>query len=483
MSEYGSIFTKSSTKSQLKELNKNYEGRKMWQELYASADLAKQSMMEDAEYSYSSDVAEAYKVAQLNKNTIAFSNLGTGYKEELMSQLDNDLMQAYNSYKQNKLGQLSTIAKTSANQINSITEALDTQAENTTLLANSTYDYLQYLYDRAYNEDNPDMKLQDLFNNNMQWNKFLQKNELLDAEGNVMVDEEGNALYDTSLRDMNALKAEHFDKNGNITIKGMDFYDQMINQLGIQEGSDYGYYKWLNDTNPELYEWSQTYNPYDYTEAGTNIGSFKTLFGMTSTDEKYEFIERFGGLNEEEIDTMFSKFKNNAKTLSDAISTSNIDEYATNVKNITNELKSLANDLGMEDDFGEIIGGWDNLNNILDDYYSGSISTDELNAMIQERSITDTLSYTGLGASAGAIGGSVVPGIGTAIGAVAGGIVGALTALISSISYESRTKKYAQQVNENYANKMRDEYVNLVTKMTEYAQLKRRNVEMNYNKK
>lgn len=50
--------------------------------------------------------------------------------------------------------------------------------------------------------------------------------------------------------------------------------------------------QYLEETNPELAEWARSYNPYDYTKAGTNEGTFKTLTGRSSTDFDWSPLER-----------------------------------------------------------------------------------------------------------------------------------------------------------------------------------------------
>ena len=45
MSEYGMIYDTSSIKQQLKEANRDYIGRKTWENLYAGIDIAKKQQI------------------------------------------------------------------------------------------------------------------------------------------------------------------------------------------------------------------------------------------------------------------------------------------------------------------------------------------------------------------------------------------------------------------------------------------------------
>ena len=80
MAKYGMIFDTSDIKSQLAQANRDYYGRKVWENLYGSIDYAKQKQLGKLQQDYSSAVNEAYASAHLANRNIAASNLGGGYK-------------------------------------------------------------------------------------------------------------------------------------------------------------------------------------------------------------------------------------------------------------------------------------------------------------------------------------------------------------------------------------------------------------------
>ena len=115
----------------------------------------------------------------------------------------------------------------------------------------------------------------------------------------------------------------------------------MINQLA-SEGRGISFAQWLAGNDEKLYEWSRSYNPYNYTEAGTNLGSFKTMVGLTSADEKYTFMERFGGLSKSDVNNMYSGFTNKLNELNKKISSSS----GKDSKQIASEFTGLTAEIG-----------------------------------------------------------------------------------------------------------------------------------------
>jgi hypothetical protein len=48
-----------------------------------------------------------------------------------------------------------------------------------------------------------------------------------------------------------------------------------------------GFDQWLSDTDAELRDWAVTGDAYNYTKAGTNFGTAKSLLGLESTDQSH----------------------------------------------------------------------------------------------------------------------------------------------------------------------------------------------------
>ena len=353
------IISTDKIKSQLRELNRNYEGRQTWNELYAGVDLAEKQAVNQATSSYESDVLDAYISAFKTRSQVANSNLGSGFKEAAIADLDYDLAEAFNSYKQNYASQLSTIGQNALDAKTAIDEELTTYSTNVANYQKSMYGYLTDLYNRAYGlntyEDvGEDLKLKELFENDMLWNRYTnaEYQYQTDDNGNIIYDEKGkpivvkdekgnDVISGRKLLTEEELYSSLYDKENNIKESGVDFYDQMLNQLG----TNYSFDAYLNKTNPELYSWSQQASVYDYNKAGTNQGSFKTLMGLDSQDYEYKYVERFGGISEEtmksymnELGSALTKLSNTGE---DEDTNSIISEYESIISTLNENINAL----------------------------------------------------------------------------------------------------------------------------------------------
>lgn len=489
---YGYLQTKNNVAKQLKELNRDYYGRKTWSQLYGSVDMAEQSYISSLTQDYAKDVSDAYASSFRQMGAINNSSLGQGFKEDAIADLDLALSEAYDSYRRNYLSNVSTVQQNSEEARLQIDNTLLQEAENYSNLQNSIYPYLQQLYDRSQglNDYELDLNLQKRFNEDPSWSKYLV--DVKDEEDNVvskrlMTEQE---LYERNF-DMDA------NGSGMINKSGIDFYDQMLNQLS-QEHEGYGYYEWLSKENPELYDWALSKNNYNYTESGTNLGTFKTLMGIQSTDDEYKFIERFGGLKQDEVDAMFNKFTSKIEDLQSKISTDHAnlkDDVIEPVRELTKEVRTVANELGIQDEVESALGmSWEEFENILTEqsvnyvtnlesfgHFAGStVAAGAAGAAVGGK-IGSSLG-SGVGALAGTVAGTAVaPGAGTAagasggaasgatIGGTAGAIIGAVISVFGNIlSYSNYSSK--QQVdNKTLAQSSVDAYNNLLIALLSVA--------------
>lgn len=491
MAGQGYVFTKDVAKQQLKNMNRTYEGRKTWNEYYGAVDIAGQSAINQATRNYESDILAAYKTAQQNANQITDSSLGEGFKQDLLADIDTSLMEAYQAYQNNYATNIQNIESTIDAQKANIDAALDVQAENTAKISETGYDYLLDLYNRAYGLDTyenvgGDDKLAKLFENDTQWNKYI----VADGDSSKLIDkyELYNSLFDT-------------DENGNkyLNVKGTDFYDQMINQLGTQLGYEYGYYEWLSKNDEDLYKWSQEVNPFDFTNAGTNMGTFKTMLGMESTDHKYEFIERFGGMSSEEIDAKFKEFEESVKftgfNAEDINKGKNIDAITESVDNAFANITKWAEDLGIYDELdkeisaydenGNVVTGWDNVQKVIKRNYEYMYNKDEISREVGKAVTADyakNVSAVALtGASIGAIGGPAAP-VTVTLGALIGAAVGAVGSTLSLNKTVNTARTEHQQSNAQYVDTLKTDYLNLLEAMSNYAKQKAKSTQNNnYN--
>ena len=471
MAKYGMIFDTSDIKSQLAQANRDYYGRKVWENLYGSIDYAKQRQLGKLQQDYSSAVNEAYASAHLANQNIAASNLGVGYKTAASEANDLALEEAYNSYRQKYLAGVSEVESLSAKQTQNVTNALSEQAKYESEFAEKPYEYLQYVFNK-YSEGD---RANNIFYNEELWKRYT--NEVKDEAGNLTGERELKSWEEIAnygaYEEVEGKKqwTGLFDNSGNLTIKGVDFFDQMINQLAY-EGRGISFAQWLAGNDEKLYEWSRSYNPYNYTEAGTNLGSFKTMVGLTSADEKYTFMERFGGLSKSEVNNMYSGFTNKLTELNKKISSSsgkNAKQIASEFTGLTAEIGKLTKQLGITSDIENELGmSLDDLGKYLANNASAAVSNGDIWLQGVQTALTSIGSGAVIGAKAG--GGK---------GAIAGAIVGAIVGSAFAAAEAEGTKTQ----NKELAKASRDAYDNLVTTLITYSQNKQREAQINYYKK
>lgn len=476
MAKYGMIFDTSDIKSQLAQANRDYYGRKVWENLYGSIDYAKQKQLGKLQQDYSSAVNEAYASAYLANQNIAASNLGVGYKAAAYEENDLALEEAYNTYRQKYLAGVSEVESLSAKQTQNVTNALDEQAKYESAFAEKPYQYLQYVFDK-YSEGD---RANNIFYNEELWKRYTK--EVKDEAGNPTGERElksweeiaNYGAYEDIAGESGNIERQWtglFDKSGHLTIKGVDFYDQMINQLAY-EGRGISFTRWLAENDEKLYEWAKAYNPYDYTTAGKNLGSFKTMVGLTSTDEEYTFMERFGGLSKSDVDNMYSGFTNKLTELNKKISSSSgkdSKQIASEFTGLTAEIGKLTKQLGITADVENELGmSLDDLGKYLANNASAAVS----NGDIWLQGVQTALTSIGSGAVIGAKAGG---GKGAIAGAIVGAIVGSAFAALEAEGTKDQNKELAKA--------SRDAYDNLVTTLITYSQNKQREAQINYYKK
>ena len=475
MAKYGMIFDTSDIKSQLAQANRDYYGRKVWENLYGSIDYAKQKQLGKLQQDYSSAVNEAYASAYLANQNIAASNLGVGYKTAASEANDLALEEAYNTYRQKYLAGVSEVESLSAKQTQNVTNALDEQAKYESAFAEKPYEYLKYVFDK-YSEGD---RANNIFYNEELWKRYTK--EVKDEAGNPTGERElksweeiaNYGAYEDIAGESGNIERQWtglFDESGHLTVKGVDFYDQMMNQLAY-EGRGISFGSWLAENDEKLYEWAKAYNPYDYA-AGTNLGSFKTIVGLTSADEEYTFMERFGGLSKSDVDNMYSGFTNKLTELDKKISSSS----GKDTKQIVSEFTGLTAEIGkLTDQLGITSDVENELGMSLDDlgkYFASNASAAVSNGDIWLQGIQTAVTSIGSGAVIGAKAGG---GKGAIVGAIVGAIAGSVAATLEA--------KNTKEQNKELARASRDAYDNLVTTLITYSQNKQREAQINYYKK
>lgn len=486
------IFDTNTIKSQLSEANRDYIGRKTWENLYGSIDLAKQAQTSQLESDYASAMSSAYASAYQNEADVLASNLGTGYKLDMISDIDKSLQEAYDSYRNNYLQGVSEIETNASEAATGITNALTQQADYTKQFASKPYEYLQWLYDKYSEVENKD----NIFVNDKLWSRYTtvdpetNERQLKSWEdiANVGAFEEYVDNFGMTQKEWSGM----FDDQGNLTVKGAEFYDQMLNDFANRDPS-LSFGNWLYNNDEELYNWAKSYDPYNYTEAGTNLGSFQTMVGLTSTDQQYSFIERFGGLTENEMNNMYSEFTTDIDKL-DKAKKGDDKAVIKSINDMTSQIEQLTTRLGIKNDIEKQMNmTFSDLserlaNNVNKAKSKGEIWTDAITAGLGGM-------ITGAGLGAGTVKAAANVGSKMAadaalntsltaasssipvVGWIATAVIAAANAVASGVSKASEIKTSNKELKQ----KAKDEYTALVANLVAYSRQTRRSAQQTFN--
>ena len=447
---YGLVFDKNDVKQQLRKYNRTYDGRRFWSGLYGNVSQQLHQGSNEIESAYSNAILEAYKSKYGSDQFVAGSSLGDARKQQLFEANEALLQEAYSANQANRLAQYATLQTDAQKQIQSYDELLNQQAQNVSDYAQSHFDYLQYLYDDAI--ENGDLE-SSIFMTDPQWSKYLT------------VDPE---TQEYTLINMNDLKSTFFDESGELNVRGIDFFDQMENQMAGEGGKRAkSFDEYLYENNAELFDWKNQYNLYNYTEEGSNAGSFREMVGRASTDATYTFMERAGGMSREEaqavIDSYDEKFNN---LINDLSSGAKPQQAIDDLKAQFNELRTLAESLGVTDVIDAKWGGFDNIQAKLDEYDENvktdwQLSGDFFTDIIKDIGITVPIGAS-MGGAAGAIGGpfaGITAGIGAIVGLITGTVSGTVNAIINTGDRKDENLRQAEEA-ASYFSALRQEIFN-----------------------
>ena len=477
MSKYGNVFSVSDYASALKKSNRNYSGLKTWNQMYAATDLAALQAEGAVKYNYAQNVADAYYSSEQQRRSIGASELGTGYKKAAIQDIDAALNEAYDTYYNNYVSNMASIQEAQAQAQAQTTELLNTQAEYTKQYEEAHINYVKDLWSKTETgeltmtttDEDGNVIEGDLpanFFSEGPWSKLTK----IDADGNRVL------LSDDEIRSL------MYDANGNLTIAGLDIYDMIENDLAQRGKFSFGSYLAQQDeaNDTDLVDWAMSYNPFDYSVAGTNAGSFKELVGMASTDDKYSFVERFGGMNEDEINAMMDPFVVKIQDIRQLVNDgADIDDIVENVKQFSTDIFKMFDEYGLIEDFKQ--AGYDidtltaAITNSLSNYETAvdDLSTYDANttAIAEGTRASTAAGYMAVGASVGSLPGAI---IGFIIGAIGGSF--AADAVYNSRNMSADRRNKVSQVSTT-KDVMFDDMLNVITMITMYAQQKRRATE------
>lgn len=356
---------------------RNATGSRSFGSLYAANELAGMKAEQQVEQQYGEQIGQAYKSAMAQRSNILSSNLGTGYKEAMLGDTNEYLTKAYDQY-MSKLSQSKQAIASSVSEANqTVTDELEKQAANVLELNKSYSPYSEYYMEWIRNN----LSEEEYSNivNSPDWRNYMTADFGDDAETQARynelsaLEEEGKLSpeQEAELKELRAsyyrLKSEQelttpayveevdpetgetykhwtsiVDDQGNLTEAGINYYDFLENYAATRQGKGPSWEQYLSETNPELLDWAKTYNPY---LAGTEdpfwAGTMRTAHGTMSNDYKYTFLERFGGLGQKEVNTVFGDM---TKLANKSINDLNVND----IKGFISQYRKLAEQVGID---------------------------------------------------------------------------------------------------------------------------------------
>lgn len=483
----GSIMTEKQAKQAILNDYRNISGSRTFGSMYAANELAGMRAEQQVEQQYGEQIGQAYKSAMAQRSNVLSSNLGTGYKEAMLGDTDQYLTQAYNQYMSKLSESKQAIASNVAKANEEITSTVDTIAKNKAAYGNALFDYYDaYLAEKQNTLDEDAYKK---FMRSALWDKYYTYDFGTDTQAKADYDvaraavERGEMTEDelfekfwqyrraktrdeltTVAYDEVDGRKEYsslYDEEGNLTLAGVDFFDQLENFAATHKNEGQSWSEYLQTTNPELYDWASSYNPYNIgPDDMTYAGSFRTMTGRTSTDYTYSFLERFGGLTEKQTKSAFSKMYSTFEAGKD-IKLGDMDKVLSDFEALSKEIGLTETDID-----------WTKAREIVAEYVS---EADAAKAEVKRQG-------TKGGIEAGASGFMIAAGavlMATGVGAVFGGglmLLGAATSGIAASDIEA-----GEAAEQRYkANKTAAEnaYMQVLTAMVNKMQQKRRQAQI-----
>ncbi len=448
-SNYGTVYTARQVAQQLRETNRDVSGDLTWQTAEQSALIGLQKQESALSQSYREATASAYDAYLKNKRAITSSDLIGESQGQLVEQQRQALTEAYDTYQSNYIEGQQAIEQNYAQQISNIDNALMQQAEMTAKYANYHGDYYDYLVEN-YGDA---LSSQELWKNRM----------MVDV-----TDEQGNPTGEKRLATWNELKSRLYDEEGNLTLFGVDVMDQLENAELGQGMETWG--EFLATTDVDVLDWAESYNPYNFTVGGSNAATFRTMTGRLSTDAEYSFLERFGGLNSEQVDQMFDKFTKRLEKLesygSEKLKNKG-KKVIGEVQYITSDLTKFSEELGIDKAINQelenagIKGGLQGLTDQLVKLKSGTQSEGAATGQW----VATVLGYMGSAAAAG----GAIASIGGPITTVGGAIIGAFAGLIAGVIHGSINTDKQRQQNKELSKKAIQQYKSVINQMVLYG--------------
>jgi hypothetical protein len=287
----GFNITASDAKALLERNDKQKSGVRTWRQLFGNASLGYSAQKDRLTTDYAGAIAAAYESNFRQNNAIMNAGLNVGATKSLLNQSRANLQSAYETYVRNYGKDMTTLNENYTNEASAINAELTGRAQNLSNLYANAYKYLSdELFGASRLIDgtakNGAKAIRDK-NGNITGYEKVRQNYFKEHGLDWTLDETGK------LRAWNDIATELVDEDGNLKAEGIAFFDQMFNSTyepyTHQKGNRniYGFDEWLSNVDPKLRDWWASQDNYNYTRAGTNAGTAKSLLGLESTDVKY----------------------------------------------------------------------------------------------------------------------------------------------------------------------------------------------------
>lgn len=298
--KYGFAFTASDLAPILRRNEKMQGGVRTWSNLFGNTSLGHSAQTSALQGTYGSAIADAYATSMAQKNAILGAGLSIGATREMLDANRNALHQAYQTYVQNYASNAQTLGENLNTSITGIQSGLTERATNFANLYNSAYDYLaSELYGSkgrlAGNASNGATPIYE--NDTLTGYEDIDVDYIKELGLDWTIDPETGLMrsWDSISRDITT--------NGELNEKGVQFFDQIFNarpgdvnavSTDIDKGDSWntrGFDEWLAEKNPDLRAWMNSTDYFNYTKAGTNLGTAKQMIGMNSDDYTHSKTE------------------------------------------------------------------------------------------------------------------------------------------------------------------------------------------------
>lgn len=271
---YGMNITASDAQVAMREASKDRAGVNTWTKMLnqAGASFAQETsaLTED----YGKAIGEAYKSSLKNQENIDRLGLTGGSRNELLDENRAALMDAYKTYLSKYAEGTATAMQNYGSNVSAIEQALGDEAGNVSKLLNKVYDYYSSWSGGTVSDES--MKhMYELFD------KYGLGGMFNVEETGLIGDEK---QYNYGIKSWDELQNLMYDENRELNTFGKEFYLRALNLSGTEAEGIPSFGRWLAENDPDLLEWYNAPDPYNYTEGGRRSNTIRSLIGGKAGD-------------------------------------------------------------------------------------------------------------------------------------------------------------------------------------------------------